>query len=362
MIERAETMPYRVLTCALLLLPLAAQGSVLVPRDALGRDGRGLGPLAGATSPRRQQFLIGEGLLVALRGHGILRISFRRDGQPSSLASGKTIITVKLDQQTVQDPWRPSTTFQENLGPSAATVFQGEIVLPTSPRPAHRDSVGFGSSEAISIDLPQPYLYLGGTLCIDVEGEPVQGFATRAWPIDIDRDGARGVITTEGRSCVVTPERVTRSITADPVALRPGATARFVGFGAGGELAGLLLASQKLPSPIDLGFLGAPGCELGVVPILEMWSTATAHRRGPLAAANAYLSVPHAAQFVSARLHAQWLFVQGGAIRTTQTMTLDLAPVLASIDGAIVTSLPQRGASSGEIQVSAVPVVRIDWQ
>lgn len=352
----------RLLPLVFAVAPVAAQGVVTIPHDAIGRDGRGLGHLAGATQPRRQQFLLGEGLLAGLRGRAITRVSFRRDGQPADLTSGRADLVVRFDQQTVPDPWRASPVFAANLGLNAAIVFQGQVTLPASPRPTSRNGVGFGPNEAVSIDLAQPFLYQGGTLCIDIEGTPVVGATPPAWPIDIDRDGVRGQVTTSGRSCVSTPERITRHITSDPSTLRPGATSRFVGFAGPAEPAGLLVATQRLANPIDLTFLGAPGCDLGVVPMLELWTSTVAHRRGPLSAANVYLTVPHEASFVAAQLHAQWLFVQAGRIRTTETMTADLAGSLATIDGATVTSLPQAGAASGEVEVSAVPAVQIAWQ
>lgn len=353
----------RRLTAVFLLASTAfAQGSVVVPSDAIGRDGLGLGSLAGATAPRRQQFLIGESLLTALRGHRITRLSFRRDGQPATLRSGAANLVVRLDQQAVASPWQASPVFASNLGTRVAEVFRGQVALPASPPPASRNAVGFAANEAIVIDLSQPFLYLGGTMCIDIEGEPASGQAVRAWPIDVDRDSARGIVTVDGRSCVSTPESVTRSITADAAALRPGATARFVGFAAAGEPAVLLLAAQRLASPIDLAFIGAPGCELGLMPMLDFKTVTAANRRGPLSAANLFLTLPHEARFLAARLHAQWLFVQAGNIRTSQTMTVDLANELASIDGAMVTSLPRAGAESGEVEVSVVPAVRIDWQ
>lgn len=361
----ASRLRVRVLIGAALVAPVAAvaaQGTITIPSDAIGRDGLGLGHLAGLSQPRRQQFLLGEGLLAGLRGRTITRITFRRDGQPADLTDGAANLIVRLDQQTVSNPWRASPVFAVNLGANTAIVFQGQVDAPASPRPLRRDGVGFGAGESVSIALANPFLYVGGTLCIDIEGAPVVGNTTGAWPIDIERDAVRGHVTTTGTSCVSTPERVTRHVSADPSALRPGATARFVGFGGAGQPAGLLVAAQRLRSPVDLGFLGSPGCKLGLVPMLDLWTSTAANPRGPLSAANVYLTMPHEAHFVSATLHAQWVFVQDGGIRTTETMTADFAGSLASIDGAIVTSRPQAGAQVGEVEVSAVPAVQFAWQ
>lgn len=347
---------------ALMQVPALAQGTVTIPPDAIGRDGGGVGSLAGATAPRRQQFLLGASLLTGMRGRTITRLAFRRDGQLVELAAGLADLTLRLDQQTVVDPWRASTSFAANLGVAATVAFAGRVSLPSSPRPNSRDGVGFGPNETVTIDLARPFIYLGGTLCIDIEGAPVGTATSRAWPLDIDRDGVRGRLTTNGSSCVATPEAVTRHASADPSALRPGATARFVGFGHASQPAGLLLAPTPLSVPVDLTFLGSPGCTLGLLPAVELWTSTAANRRGPLSAANVYLTVPHETRFASAILYAQWLFIQDGRIRTTETLAAELAGAMASIDGAMVTSLPRAGEHSGEVVVSAVPAIQITWQ
>ncbi len=341
----------------------ATQSPITLPADAVGRDGLGVGHLAGVTQGRRQQFILGEGLLVALRGHVIERLTFRRDGQPARLTGGQATLRVLVSQGVLQSPSQASPDFATNLGVTPTLVFQGQVALPNSPPPTDRNSVGFGPGEVIDIALAPPFSYVGGTLCLDIAGEPVTGSASPAWPIDVDRSNLRGVVSVIGRACVRTAEQVTRKISADPAFLRAGTTARFMGFAEAGDFGALLLAAQRLGAPMNLGFLGASNCDLWVLPDVTLMVLATASSRGPLAAMNTMVHIPHEGAFVGSTLHSQWLVFQRDGLRTSEAMTVTLAPGLPSIDASIVLSTPMRGATMpvvGEVEVGALPVMRIE--
>ena len=140
---------------------------------------------------------------------------------------------------------------------------------------------------------------------------------------------------------------------------------RVRGLARAGDLAGLLLAAQRLGSAVNLSSIGSPTCELWVLPDVMLWTTARANPVGFPATANVYLHLPHDAVFLGAALHAQWLVVQGTSLRTSEGITLQLASSAASIDGAIVLSTPFQGSvppSVGEVEVSAVPVMQVHFQ
>jgi hypothetical protein len=157
------------LSFAACITSLAAQGSLTVPRDALGRDGLGLSPLAGlaSASGRRQQFLIGESLLPGMRGRRLTGLSFRRDGQLVAFASGQGNVYLQLSQSILTHTTRASPVFESNVGTRATVVFQGLVSAPFSPRPQNRNAVGFGPAETVTINFP-PYTYDGGVLCLDI--------------------------------------------------------------------------------------------------------------------------------------------------------------------------------------------------
>ena len=342
----------------------AAQSQLTVPATAVGRDGLGLSHLAGVAGGRRQQFIVGASFLSALQGHGIHSISFRRDGQLATLGSGQANMRVLISQGVLDDAKKATMFFAENLGNSSTIVFQGQVNAPSSPRPATRDSVGFGVNEVITIILPQPYSYAGGTLCVDVAGTPV-GNSLRAWPIDVDRENVRGQVTMLGQSCVQLAQTFNRHLSADPASLRAGSTMRVRGFAQLGDTAILMLAAQRLGSGMNLGFLGSPNCELWLLPEVTLWTAVQSTTPGFPAAANALLHIPHDAAFLAAAIHAQWLVAQGASLRTSEGASLQLAPLPANIDASIVLSTPSQGNPwpvAGEVEVGAIPVMQIQYQ
>jgi hypothetical protein len=342
---------------------LTAQSSITLPTDAIGRDGLGLGHLAGTTDARRQQFVFGQSLIKPLRNHWITALTFRRDGQGTTLLGGGATLRVQMAAGVAPSVSAVSPSFAANLGTAPAQVFAGTIALPPSPAPTNRDAVGFGAAEAVRIVFDQPFLYVGGTLCIDISGQPTSGNATPAWPIDLERGSARGAVSLHGQACVRTAETITRKITADPASLRAGTTARFAGFAEAGDPAALLLAASRLTSATNLGFLGAPACDLWVMPEITLMASARSSPRGPLAAMNVHVHVPHDAAFVGVTLHAQWLVAQRDGIRTTEALAASTASALADLDAAVVLSgRGSAAATIGAVEVGAHPVVRFEYQ
>ena len=307
--------------------------------------------------------MLAESLLKEVRGRSLTALAFRRDGQLSALSGGAASLTVRLAAGVLPSATAVSPAFDANLGAAATQVFQGAITIPQSPAPATRDSVGFSATEVIRITFTQPFAYLGGTLCIDISGAPVVGQTTVAWPIDLDRAPLRGSAVTFGRSCLRIAHSVPSHIAADPAMLRPGATARFLGFADPGDAAALLLAAQRFTAPMDLGFVGRPDCELWLQPDVTMFASARRSGRGPLAAMNVAFVLPYDAAFVGAVLHAQWLAIQGATFATSQALTVTLAQGLDPSFSAIVLSSPGQGAALpavGEVEVGALPVMQID--
>jgi hypothetical protein len=325
----------------------------------------GLSHLSGIVDGRRQQFLIGQSFLARLKGRAVTAISFRRDGQPTALSPGQGDIRLLVSQGVLTDARHATPSFDTNLGLNPVTAFAGRISAPSSPRPTNRNAVGFGADEVVTITFSAPWVYVGGTLCLDIAGTPAVGSTTRAWPIDVDRDDRRGTIALTGRSCIQIAQRVTRHISADPASLRPGSTMRIVAFAGAGDMSLLLIAAQRLPAALSLAMIGSPTCELWVLPDVMLWTAARPNTPSFPATANAYLHTPPDSALLNAVLHTQWLVVQGAALRTSEAAALQFASLAAPIDGAIVVSTPYQGSSPpavGEVATSAVPVLQIHYQ
>ncbi len=238
---------------------------------------------------------------------------------------------------------------------------QSSLTVP--PNAIGRDGLGLSHLAGVTDSRRQQFI-VGASLLPGLLGHQT-GSDLRLWPIDVDRDGVRGQVTVFGQTCVQLPQSVTRHMSADPATLRAGSTMRVRGLARDGEPAVLLLAAQRLGSSINLGLIGSPMCELWVSPDLMLWTTAQPNTVNFPATANIYLHIPHDSAFLGAALHAQWLVVQGAALATSEGITLQLAASLARIDAAVVLSTPFQGStppSVGEVEVSAVPVMRIHYQ
>jgi len=296
------------LRASLLFLPvlvgsLASQTqTITVPAALATTDGAGLLEAAGFTRAMRQQFLIGPSHLVAARGRELVALRFRRDGHPVEHVPGSLNLTVRLSASTSLDARRPEASFVGNHRSPPVLVFQGPLSVPRSPRLRDRNAATWASPDAVTIPFATPFLYLGGTLCVELEGVPVSGATSSWWSIDAEQFQTRGAVASIGQGCGETASRVTRMASADARTLVPGSTARFLAFGPPNGMAIMFFATQ-LVGPIDLGFLGAPGCNLYVLPV----GSVAASLRNPVAqrpgAATLAVQLPGEAHLVGAAFY-----------------------------------------------------------
>lgn len=206
----------RLLACLLSSLA-AAQSYVTVPAAADARDGTGVGWVPGFERPGRIQFLIGEPLLVGALGRELRAMTFRRDGFEPARLAGQADLEVSLSTRPTLDPLDVSTRFVANRG-VPTMVFQGRVALPASPRLAQRDAAGWNTPHAVTITFAQPWTYPGGTLCIEVVGEPVAGATSPAWSIDLEVEATTGQRFVLGSGCGAVAARSVPQATVDAAA------------------------------------------------------------------------------------------------------------------------------------------------
>ncbi len=346
---------------------LSAQSTVVVPSGAATADATGPAKnLPGTLDRSRQQFLLGPSLLQGLgTGARINGISLRRDGDDlSALDAGSAQVTVRLSSRAV-GVTSAVPVFAANHGPDEAIVFQGSVSFPASPALSNRNDPDWSAVHAFTIPIVSPFLYTGGTLCIDLEGTPTQ---TTRWPVDYHGDLAMGALIRMGSACGPVASVSTKTLRASDWSLRAGATARLALIGERDSFGMLMLGAQPISPGLDLGFLGAPGCTLHLVPMLSIAAAVTV-RPGRSARhpgiGSVDLQIPNESNFVGAQFYAQWANVKDLRLTTSDAALVQLANAMPPLDAATVTSSRADGLpmpTTGMVMPGHMPVLRFGVQ
>jgi hypothetical protein len=336
--------------------------SLTVPNQVVERDETGIpDPFPGTYGKFRQQIILGASWLNPLQGRLITGLSFKRDGFiTSAMPSGQARIVVRVSS-LANAPQRASTMFDANHGSVVDTPYSGTLTFPGSPALAHRDAANWSAAHAFRIDFQPAVLYRGGALCIEIEGEPVAGAAAARWRIDYRGLPTAGTALRFGTGCGPVrgiSNHLTFVQTRD---LHPGSAPRLLALGEPNSTSLMFVATQLLPQPLPLAFLGAPGCTLDVTPVLTIPVGMTS---GQPARVHTTLPFPHDAVFASAQIFLQWAHFAPPRLTTTEALGLVLASAPPDLDAAVVTSARADGAalpSSGFVHSAKMPVLRLHW-
>ncbi len=358
----SNSMRLRVLSVlALLALPAAAQGVIVVPASFSGSDGPTFGGVAGLVKRQRQQIVLTESALTGLTGRSLTRIEFRRDGQyDKALRGGRADVSVRVGT-TSQSLDALSPSFASNLGASAPVALQGTIDIPPSPQLLNRNEPTWAGPYAVAIPFATPVPYVQGNLVLDLAGSPVSGQATDWWPVDYAADLTAGSVTRIGTGCGWGAD-----LGVSIQQLVVGSTARFVAGGQPSSVSALLLAATRVP-PVDLTFLGAPGCQLRVMPLATLTVGAGVGSNGSPGTANHELHFPLLPSLVGGSLATQavgaWIDGSGAHLSVSPALDVQLAPGLATLAGATIDSVfvtpNDPFPTSGRVRRTRVPVVRL---
>lgn len=345
-----------------LVVPIRAQ-TVTIPASATVQDGTGILPGPGFDRAGRHQYLLGASHLAAAQDTDLVALRFRREGALPDLKRGSVTMAVIVSASSLLDPRVPSPVFAANHRGSPTTVFQGTVSLPDAPRLVSRHTATWSLPDAVTVPFATPWHYGGGTLCVQVDGAPVVGNTTAWWPIDAER-AAGGTVVTRGQACGALGAQVRQPAAVDPRLLAPGTTVAFTTLAAPASASVLMLSATQI-GPIDLAFLGAPGCQLHVLPETSIPAAAgAALLPGRPGAAAVGLHVPYEGRLVSASFFAQWAVFDGVALATTNALDITLAPGLSALDASVVLG-EARGSvfpDEGRIDASLMPVLQIDFR
>jgi hypothetical protein len=300
------------LVTTLALAPsLWSQGATNTTVPAAYRAAEGPNSAFWAISPfvARRQLLIDERHLLGVKGKRIRSIWMRRNaGDRSNFGVGSVILEVSLSHaRTVAS--RADSRFARNRGTNVALSFSGKVILPASAPPKKAPSPW-----TVEIRLTKPFLYGGGTLCVETVTTPVVSRTTKEpawWPIDAVTRSAGGTVTNLGVSCITGMGR--QPAGADASGFVPGSTATMFLRGrtnATGALCFLGLNSSYWGAaklPMNLSRFGAPGCHVYVDLRIPILLPLTKLSTQGISYASWSVLLPNSPTIVGLSLYSQWV-------------------------------------------------------
>ncbi len=340
---------------------LSAQGYVYVPAITASADGNAGGRLPGLRPTYRAQAIVGVSHLRSLAAP-IVALAVRRDGQyVDPIEGGRSRFTLRVSDLGAA-PALTRDLFAANHASPPVQVFDGDVDYPAAPAISSPDQPGWSTGNVVDLPFVRPFVYRGGSLCIEIEGSSVSTGAG-PWPVDFVADFvARGSEQALGAGCGGS----TNGIAGQPATLTVGSTTRVFTWGQPGTPAFLMIGLQPLGAPLDA--LGAPGCFLHVVPELTLTAWLSAPTRSDLPGHVPFaLHVPGDGSLLSGTFLVQAgnfelrpPFTNSAHLTTSQGLSLRIGPTVPSLDAAVVESrhvFPY--PDSGYVDLTRAPVLRL---
>jgi len=331
--------------------------STIVPGAGAVATASGAIWMPGFDTPLRLQILIDERHLAGAIGLPVSGLRMRREEHPRPFPGGSAVWSVDVSISP-----RPAAearaAFAQNRGPIAASAL-----LTVQAPPSLGPTGGWTPGNTIDVPLPQPLLYAGGTLCIDVTGRP-DPQRRAAWPVDAVETNVRGTVVDVGQGCGAFG--LGRWSFVDDSTLLPGATVRFSAFGSPGSFALMALGGTAAPDLLPLEPLGsAPGCFghlTEVLATLPATFSPPVFPQQPAAGglAAVHLRIPTSPWTLGATFASQWLdlgqprFAASNAhqwVIASSPARLGMSVVMARADNSV--------PATGEVVHDLVPVVQV---
>jgi hypothetical protein len=215
----------------------------------------------------------------------------------------------------------------------------------------------------VTIPFSVPFSYMGGHLCIEIEGAPVTGAVSPWWRIDGEAFLHDAAVTVLGLDC---DPKATGFASRDT--LLPGGTVRCVGTGPAGAMGVLMLGAATLGSGVDLGFLGAPGCVAHVQPLVSVGTVYAYPGADGYGSCNLELQLPDDRTLVGGTLLSQWASYpnprNAAALTVSRALALRFASSPSTLAGATVRTGPVAGSlpDVGQVLPQVMPVLRFSYR
>jgi hypothetical protein len=224
--------------------------------------------------------------------------------------------------------------------------------------PTTSQQVPWTVSNVLRIPLSTPFAYTGGTLCIDIVGDPVLGHGTW-WMADAAYEDLQGIVLSRGAGCGSYGGSGGAWAHAGAHSLLPGAWAEFFAYG---SAAGPAFAMFGMPAatPLPLATFGLPtpcALHLGSLDILM---PALFVPQGPTGPGRADLGfrIPDSAAVFGVTGSVQWLDWQ--QLATSNAIDWTVAASMPSLGMALIEGHP--ASPEGQLTVHLAHVLRFEHQ
>ena len=356
-------------TTSALALPLTAavtaQNHVVAPAAHAATNALSYEWIAGASRPLRQQTLIGQSHLQPLVGRAIQAIELRRTAANEIYQGGSMNLTVSLSTSPNQ-PVTCSNRWGDNIGFNVIQVFSGTVTLPTSPATATGvgTPVAWTPNNTLRITFQTPYVYSGGTLCVDVTGQPIGGQEANWWMADAAEEVVPGSAAVEiGSGCGPYGGPQSQWSSVATRSLIPGGRAQFRANGAPNGMA-LAVFGAAAPAPIPLSALGigTPNCFAHLNPAQVLISIPAMFEAQPqlpptFGLAEVLVEIPNHPSWFGMQLTTQWFDLT--YLSTSNAFTWTVASAAPALDMALNEGHPQE--STGQVSTYLAHVMRFEY-
>jgi hypothetical protein len=343
----------------------AAQSHVVVPAAYTGTDALSYEWLAGATRLHRQQTLVGASHLTALVGRTITAIELRRTTVAEGYNAGAMDWNVTLSTSPNQ-PVECSNLFAANVGQDAVNVFQGSVALPASPPTTGPGStIAWSASNTLRVALATPFVYQGGTLCVDVTGTPIAG-QEAWWMADAAEEVVAGSQAVDvGAGCGIYGGPTHRWSQVHVRSLVPGGRGVFRATGTPNAPT-LAMFGAAMPNALPLSLLGitTPNCfchldPLSIAAMVPALFEPESHPLAfPTATAQVLVTIPASPAVFGFQMTTQWFDL--AQLATSNAVTWTIANAIPSLDMALVEGHPL--GATGTVTNYLAHVLRFEYQ
>jgi hypothetical protein len=345
--------------CGLAMAAAAiAQQHVVVPSGFESVDGNRKGLVPGLQANDRSQQLIGASHLTSMTGRWIQAIEFRRAKFLRPYPAGSLQLQVTMSTHSTP-PVQCSEVFDQNVGSTPQVVFQGLVSAPASPMPGAQPTA-WTPDNVIRVPLQTPYLYTGGTLCLDMLGVVAQGQTSDFWSVDAVTAVTDAAVQSMGPGTPIDASGVGSNwLAMNQGELTIGGQAQMQAVGAP---FGLTLAMLGHPSPWPLPLnalgIGAPGAMayldqvyasslVALMPVIPGFPGGIGDWEVPL---------PQDPAFLGAEFGSQWLELSQWNVSNGLRWTIGSQP--PALDMAFVDGMP--ADLVGQRRVNSALIVRFE--
>lgn len=348
--------------CAAALTAQAPQ-HLVVPAAYASTDAVSYQWIAGASRDVRQQTLIAASHLTALVGRPLWAIELRRSSANEVFQGGTADLTVRLSTSP-RDPLSCAAVFADNIGLDEVQVCSGPVTLPTSPATTG-PTVAWSTDNVVRIAFATPFVYLGGTLCVDVTGVAVGGQNADWWMADAMFEDIKGTVTDLGGGCGPYGGTQSQWSHVSKRSLLAGAQARFFAYAAPYTV-GVAVFGDGNPVGLPLSLAGFPspsGCELHLSSIVLMAPVVFEPDPNPVLAnrgglGDVRLAFANDGSFLGTTFTTQWLEIDQW--QTSNAIEWTTAASVPQLGMALLEGDPSE--ATGEVSVHLAHVLRFEYQ